>query len=44
MLVLSNWHTVVDAGFEDEISVRTCLVAAEVVIVLGSLRGLEDHE
>lgn len=37
VFVLSDWDTVVDAGLEDEVSVLTCLEAAQVVIILRSL-------
>lgn len=44
MFVLSDWHTVVNAGLENEVGVLAGLVAAKVVLILGSFRCLEDHE
>lgn len=44
MFVLSDWHAVVNASLENEVGVLAGLVAAEVVLILGSFRRLEDHE
>lgn len=44
MFVLANRHTILNACLENEISVRTCLVAANKIIVLRSLSCLEHHQ
>lgn len=44
VFMLSDWDTVVNASFEDEVGVLAHLVASEVVFILRSFRGLEDHQ
>lgn len=44
MLVLSDRNTVINARLENEISVKTSLMTAKIILVLGSLSSLEDHK
>jgi hypothetical protein len=44
VLVFSNWNTVVNACFEDEVSVLTGLQAAIIIFILRSLSCLKHHQ
>lgn len=44
VLVLSNWNTVVNASFEDEVSVLARLHGSNVIIVLWPLSCFEHHK
>ena len=44
VLVHADGHAVVNASSEDEVGIHARLMAAQVVLVLGPLRCLEDHQ
>ena len=44
MLMLSDWHTVVNASLEDEIGVLAGLMTSEIVLVLGPFSSFEYHK